>query len=150
MKYGFVAGGLAALTVCAGAGAAQPTDFERALDERYRAVEAAIEARDGARWFDELYSPNIVLVGEGTKEVVRGRAALMPVIDAIVKDTRACRIRPDGARKASADLGYSFVTYRCSPVDTSAPDYEVRALFVWERAKAGWRVVAETYTMGSM
>ncbi|NMF90838.1 nuclear transport factor 2 family protein [Aromatoleum petrolei] len=125
-------------------------EFARALDQRYRAVEAAIEARDGARWYEEMYTADTVVTGEGTKEVLRGRAALLPVVMDIAKSTRSCAIKPDGARQASAGLGYSFATYRCSPADTSAADYEVRALFVWKKTRAGWRVVAESYTMGSM
>lgn len=125
-------------------------DFAKALDERYRAVEAAIKARDGARWFDAMYTADTVVAGEGTKDVLRGRNTLLPAVMDIVKNTRGCTIKPDSASRASADLGYSFATYHCSPADATAADYQVRALFVWKKTKAGWRVVAESYTMGSM
>lgn len=140
---------LASLAVPLAANAADQ-DFARALDQRYRAVEAAIEAHDGARWFEEMYAADAVVTGEGTKEVLRGRDTLLPVVIEIAKSTRSCAIKPDAARQASALLGYSFATYHCSPADTAAADYQVRALFVWKKTPAGWRVVAESYTMGSM
>lgn len=125
-------------------------EFAKALDQRYRAVEAAIKARDGARWYEEMYTADTVIAGEGAKDVLRGRAALLPAVTDIVKNTRSCTIKPDSSHQASAKLGYSFATYHCSPADTSAADYEVRALFVWKKTRAGWRVVAESYTLGSM
>ncbi|QDF99778.1 hypothetical protein CJ010_15770 [Azoarcus sp. DD4] len=140
----------ATVAVSGSAFAAASTEFDKAVTERYRAVEAAIEARDGNRWFDVLYSKDIVLTGEGTKEVIRGRDALLPVIAGIVKGTASCKLIPDGARRSSGDIGYSFVTYDCKPADATAANYQVRALFVWQREKAGWRVVAESYTMGGM
>lgn len=125
-------------------------DFARALDERYRAVEAAIKTHDGASWFDEMYTTDTVVAGEGTKDVLRGRDALLPVVIDIARNTRDCAIKPDAARQTSADFGYSFATYLCSPADTAAANYQVRALFVWKKTPAGWRVVAESYTIGSM
>lgn len=150
MKPKFLAASLVCLSVTGAALATNPTDFDKAVGERYRAVERAIEARDGERWFNELYNEDIVLTGEGTKEVIRGRGTLMPVIAEIVRTTRSCRLIPDGARQASGSLGYSFVTYDCTSDAPSATNYQVRALFVWQREKLGWRVVAESYTMGSM
>lgn len=125
-------------------------DFAEALNERYRAVEAAIKARDGARWLEAMYASDAVVAGEGAKEVLRGREAVLPAVTDIVKNTRSCTIKPDAASQASADLGYSFVTFQCNPADTTAADYQVRALFVWKKTRAGWRVAAESYTMGSM
>lgn len=140
---------LAAMVLpCAAHGGGQ--DFAKALDERYRAVEAAIKARDGARWFDAMYTSDAVVTGEGAKDVLRGRDTLLPAVMDIVKNTRSCAIKPDSASQASADLGYSFATYHCSPADAAAADYQVRALFVWKKTRAGWRVVAESYTLGSM
>ncbi|NMG17042.1 YybH family protein [Aromatoleum bremense] len=150
MKNRTIAAVFAALSVVTGAHAAGQQDFAKAVEQRYRAVEAAIQARDGARWLTEFYSPEAVVVGEGSKETLRGHDALRPVVNGIVKETRSCTIRPDSTRQASADLGYSFVTYQCSPADAAAADYQVRALFVWKKTQAGWRVVAESYTMGSM
>src|SRR5690606_12595648 len=110
-------GGLA-LAISASGGAAGPDQaFDDLLAARYRAVEAAIEARDGAAWFEALYDDSIVLVGEGSPATVRGRQALMPVIDEIVRTTRSCTLVPDAARDRSEGLAYAFVTYRCSPVD---------------------------------
>lgn len=125
-------------------------DFAKELDGRYRAIEGAIKARDGARWFEEQYAVDAVVTGEGTKEVLRGRDGLMPVLNDLVKSTRSCAIKPDAARQASADLGYSFVTFHCSPAESAAADYQVRALLVWKKTRAGWRVAAESYTLGSM
>ena len=143
-------GGLA-LAISASGGAAGPDQaFDDVLAARYRAVEAAIEARDGAAWFEALYDDSIVLAGEGSPATVRGRQALLPVIDEIVRTTRSCTLVPDAARDRSEGLAYSFVTYRCSPADASASDYQVRALFVWKEGAKGWRVVAETYVMGAM
>ena len=125
-------------------------DFSKAVEERYRAVEAAIAARDAKAWFEALYSPDIVLTGEGAASTIRGRAALMPVIEDIVKATRSCSLKGDPPARASQDLGYSFVTYACKASDPKSPDYQVRALYVWQRERAGWRVVAEMYQSGSM
>lgn len=145
-----VLGGLA-IAVSAGATAAEPAaGFDDALAARYRAVEAAIAAGDGARWFDALYDDSIVLAGEGSAATVRGRQALLPVLDEIARTTRSCTLAPDAARGHSGSLGYSFLTYRCTPADGTAPDYAVRALFVWRKGPQGWRVVAETYLMGAM
>lgn len=149
-RVGAVLGGLA-IAASAGAAAAGPdAGFDDALATRYRAVEAAIAARDGAQWFDALYDDSIVLAGEGSPATVRGRQALLPVLDEIVRTTRRCALEPDAARGRSGSLGYSFVTYRCTPADGAAPDYAVRALFVWREGPQGWRVVAETYLMGAM
>ena len=143
-------GGLV-LAISANAGATGPDQaFDDMLAARYRAVEAAIDARDGAAWFEALYDDSIVLAGEGSPATVRGRQALMPVIDEIVRTTRRCTLVPDAARDRSAGLAYSFVTYRCSPADASASDYQVRALFVWKEGPKGWRVVAESYVMGAL
>ncbi|MCK2086800.1 nuclear transport factor 2 family protein [Thauera aromatica] len=150
MKFPTLSALLAACALSSAAIADDAADFDAALAERYRAVEAAIEARDGARWFRELYDDDIVLTGEGSPAAVRGRAALMPVIAEIVRTTRSCTLTPDPARGQSGALGYSFVTYDCAPDDASAPRYQVRALFVWARKAPGWRVVAETYLMGRM
>lgn len=145
-----VLGGLALAIATVASAAGPDRAFDDALAERYRAVEAAIAARDGAAWFEALYDDAIVLAGEGSPATVRGRQALMPVIDEIVRTTRSCTLVPDAARGRSAGLAYSFVSYRCSPADAAAADYQVRALFVWKEGPKGWRVVAETYVMGAM
>ncbi|BAL24193.1 nuclear transport factor 2 family protein [Azoarcus sp. KH32C] len=143
---------LAALTLCGMPLAAHASgdDFAKALDERYRAIESAIKARDSARWFEVQYAVDAVVTGEGAKQALRGRDGLMPVLNDILKNTRSCAIEPDAARQASTNLGYSFATFHCNPADTTAADYQVRALLVWKKTRAGWRVAAESYTMGSM
>lgn len=125
-------------------------DFHQAIEACYRAVEAAVEARDARAWFDAMYSEDIVITGEGEAGAVRGREALVPGIEGIVQAVRSCSIELDSATSASAELGYSFATYTCRPVDTAAPDFRVRALFVWRLESAGWRVVAEMYQTGRM
>lgn len=150
MKYTLTVGVFTLLGLAGSLAHADTNGFPRVLQERYDAVEDAIEARDGERWFAELYSDDIVLFGEGTSNVVRGRTELMPVLAEIVNATRKCTIVPDAALQTSGTLGYSFATYDCVASDASASTYQVRALFVWRREPIGWRVVAEGYTMGSM
>ncbi|HRP75483.1 MAG TPA: nuclear transport factor 2 family protein [Rhodocyclaceae bacterium] len=150
MKHTLTAGVFTFLSLAGSLAHADTNGFPRALQERYDAVEEAIKARDGERWFAELYSEDIVLFGEGASNVIRGRAELMPVIEEIVNATQKCTIVPDAALQTSGTLGYSFVTYDCVASDAAASTYQVRALFVWRREQVGWRVVAEGYTMGSM
>jgi ketosteroid isomerase-like protein len=125
-------------------------NFSSALEARYRAVESAIVARDAKAFFNALYSQDIVVAGEGSASVIRGREALMPVIAEIVKTTRSCSVKGSPPARTAQNLGYSFVTYTCRAEDANAPDYQVRALYVWQRERTGWRVVAEMYQNGSM
>lgn len=122
-------------------------DDTAALVERLEATESAVNAKDAKAWAEAMYADNVVVVGEGSEQPIRGLDALMPVMEEIVAGATSCSIEMNDAA-VGAEQASTFATWNCTP--TEGEPYQVRALYVWEQQDAGWRVVAEMYGMGSM
>lgn len=117
------------------------------LKERFAATEKAVNADDASAWADAMYADDVVIVGEGSEEAVRGLDALMPILNDIVHGSESCTISMNDA-EINNGQAWSFATWSCTPATGDA--YQVRALYVWEKQEEGWRVTAEMYGMGAM
>ncbi|GGO83980.1 hypothetical protein GCM10011348_29160 [Marinobacterium nitratireducens] len=117
------------------------------LAQRFEATENAVNAKDAKAWAEAMYADNVVVVGEGSQQPIRGLAALLPVMEEIVAGAQSCSIEMNDA-VVGAEQASTFATWSCTPVE--GEPYQVRALYVWEQQKVGWRVIAEMYGMGNM
>lgn len=124
--------------------------FEKALAKHYQDAVLHVGAKDAGRWAKQMYSKDVILVGEGYKGPVRGERELMPVLEGLVKEIRRCTIKPDKSDAGRGDIAYSYATWTCTPEKAGEADFSVRALYVWKRGAEGWKVVAEMYGMGEM
>ena len=119
-----------------------------ALQERVDAGNAAVAQKDGPGWNREMYAPDVVILGEGLPEPVRGRVAADALIAELLAsgamDDRRIEITTaDGA----GEFAFTLIRFHhmVDPADEGA-----RALYVWRKSPEGWRVVADMYQTGNL
>lgn len=123
------------------------------LEQVLRSAGDALRAGAGATRFSELlYSPDLVVVGEGWPRAIRGVAAFMPDLTALIDgwgpnaDLTFSIVDPvfDGAGVAT-----TLVDVYVAPQKPTASAEYYRVVYAWRRLAHGWRVAAEMYTVGS-
>lgn len=116
---------------------------------------AADALRTGAsatQFSNLLYSPNLVVVGEGWPRAIRGIEAFLPDLTALLDgwgpnaDLTFTIVDPvfDGVNVAT-----TLVDVYVAPKKPGALAEYYRVVYAWIRLPHGWRVAAEMYTVGS-
>jgi len=110
---------------------------------------AAIDRDDARGWTDAMDDPQIVIAGEGLARPVSGAAAALALAEDILAScAMAGRVVEIVTADGSGDLAYTWVRFVRS--DRTDPVGDARALHVWRRGPAGWRVVADMHQGGGM
>jgi hypothetical protein len=129
------------------------SDTKRELIEVLRRAADALRAGAGATEFSQLlYSPDLVVVGEGWPRAIRGIEAVLPDLTALLSgwgpnaDLTFTIVDPV---ISAADVATTLVdVYVAPPKQTNTAEY-YRVFYAWKRLPKGWRVAAEMYTVGS-
>jgi hypothetical protein len=117
-----------------------------------KAADALRAGADAIEFSGLLYSPDLVVVGEGSPRAVRGVEPFLPDLGALLDGWG-----PNGdltftirdVLGAGADAVTTLVdVYVAPPPKTGTAEY-YRVIYAWKRTPLGWRVAAEMYTVGS-
>jgi len=139
------------------AGPAQTSATRDQIAKALQVITDGVQNGDSAATMArKLYAKNILIIGEGEAHAAQG-------IDEAAQDTQAFwdSLGPDGAKSCkfqmvepsvqSRDTYTSFLLLNCKanpPALTKA--VTVRLLYSWKKLPAGWRVVLETWGIGSI
>ena len=113
----------------------------------------ALRAGASATQFSRLlYSPDLIVVGEGWPRAIRGIEAVLPDLTALLDgwgpnaDLTFTIVDPvlDGV-----DVATTLVDVYVAPKKPTAAAEYYRVVYAWKRLANGWRVAAEMYTVGS-
>jgi hypothetical protein len=121
----------------------------RQLQQVTDALRAGVSAAEFSRL---LYSPDVVVVGEGWPGAIRGTEAFLPELATLLDawgpnaDVSFTIIEPffDGA-----DVATTLVNVYVAPSEPTGTAERYRAIYTWKQLAQGWRVAAEMYTVGS-
>ena len=99
-----------------------------------------------------LYSPDLVVVGEGWPRAIRSAEAFLPELVTLLDawgpnaDVRFTIVDPffDGA-----DVATTLVDVYVAPREPTGTAERYRAIYAWKRLAQGWRVAVEMYAVGS-
>jgi ketosteroid isomerase-like protein len=128
---------------------ATKAELERVLRDAGDALRAGAGAVDFSQL---LYTPDLVVVGEGWPRAIRGVEAFLPDLAALIEgwgpnaDLTFTIVDPvfgDG------DAATTLVDVYVAPRRPTASAEYYRVVYAWKRTAAGWRVAAEMYTVGS-
>jgi hypothetical protein len=129
------------------------SETKRELAQVLQHAADALRAGASATRFSELlYSPNLVVVGEGWPRAIRGIETFLPDLTALLDgwgpnaDLTFTIVDPlfDGA-----DVATTLVDVHVAPKKPDASAEHYRVVYAWKRLAQGWRVAAEMYTVGS-
>jgi hypothetical protein len=128
-------------------------ETKRELAQVLQHVADALRTGASATQFSELlYSPDLIVVGEGWPRAIRGIEAFLPDLTSLLDgwgpnaDLTFTIVDPvfDGA-----DVATTLVDVYVAPKKTTALAEYYRVVYAWKRLPQGWRVAAEMYTVGS-
>jgi ketosteroid isomerase-like protein len=129
------------------------SETKRELARVLLAAANALRAGASAVEFGRLlYSPDLVVVGEGWPRAIRGIDAFLPDLTALIDgwgpnaDLTFTILDPV---LAGADVATTLVDVHVAPRKPAAVAEYYRVMYGWKRAGDGWRVAAEMYTVGS-
>lgn len=117
-------------------------------------LKAADALRAGARateFAEMLYSPDLIVVGEGWPRAIRGVAAFLSDLQALLDgwgpnaDLTFSIVDPVIADGAVAS---TLVDVHVAPKSPAAEAERYRVVYAWKRTPRGWRVATEMYTVG--
>ena len=118
-----------------------------------QAAADALRAGADARRFGELlYSPDLIVVGEGWPRAIRGVESFLPDLSALIEgwgpnaDLTFSIIDPVFA---GGDVATTLTDVYVAPKKPDAAAEYYRVVYAWRRLAQGWRVAAEMYTVGS-
>lgn len=81
--------------------------------------------------------------GQGYKTPLQG-AALLPLQTEEMQEIKApCSFSIDSPIESSGKIASAFVTLRCRPAKSGAPEFVQKSIFVWRLTKSGWKLVQE-------
>jgi hypothetical protein len=113
----------------------------------------ALRAGASATEFSQLlYSPDLVVVGEGWPRAIRGVEAFLPDLTALLDgwgpnaDLTFAIVDPVFS---SGDVATTLVDVCVAPKTATANAEFYRVVYAWTRTANRWRVAAEMYTVGS-
>lgn len=129
------------------------TETKAELTRVLRHAADAVRAGAGATEFSQLlYSPDLVVVGEGWPRAIRGVEAFLPDLTALLEgwgpnaDLTFAIVDPVFA---GGDVATTLVDVYVAPKQPTATAEYYRVVYAWKRTASGWRVAAEMYTVGS-
>ena len=113
----------------------------------------ALRAGASATKFSHLlYSPDLIVVGEGWPRAIRGIEAFLPDLTALLEgwgpnaDLTFTIVDPV---IHGAEVATTLVDVYVAPTKPTATAEYYRVVYAWKRSANGWRVAAEMYTIGS-
>jgi len=124
-------------------------ELARVLQEAADALRGGANATEFSRL---LYSPDLVVVGEGWPRAIRGVEAFLPDLEALIQgwgpnaDLTFAIVDPiiEGGQVAT-----TCVDVGLAPKKPGAAPEHYRCMYAWKLTPVGWRVAAEMYTVGS-
>lgn len=129
------------------------SETKQELVQLLRHAADALRAGVSATEFSQLlYSPDLIVVGEGWPRAIRGVEAFLPDLTALLDgwgpnaDLTFTIVDPilDGV-----DVATTLVDVYVAPKKPTAAAEYYRVVYAWKRSANGWRVAAEMYTLGS-
>jgi ketosteroid isomerase-like protein len=139
------------------ANAAEPSprdEIKAALDAQYAAILGGISA---AKFAEMLYTPDVVIVGEGDTGLKHGIHTAISELEA-----HWASLGPDGVKKCRVSLAEgpavhsaktyaSFAVLHCEPNPPAVKEAgDFRVLYVWKKLPQGWRVALEQWGIGKL
>jgi hypothetical protein len=113
----------------------------------------ALRAGASATEFSQLlYSPDLVVVGEGWPRAVRGVAAFLPDLTALLDGwgpNADLTFTIVDLVTEGRDVATTLVDVYVAPKTSTATAEYYRVVYAWKHTASGWRVAAEMYTVGS-
>ncbi len=146
-------GGVGAATADAAAPSARE-EIKAALDAQYAAIVGGISA---AKFAELLYTPDVVIVGEGDTGLKHGIKTAISELEA-----HWASLGPDGVKKCKVSLAEgpavqsaktyaSFAVLHCEPNPPAVKEAgDFRVLYVWKKLPQGWRVALEQWGIGKL
>ncbi len=123
--------------------------IQSTLDDVAAAVKAGKRPEEIRRL---LYASDMVVVGEGMPNAVRGDKEFMPVLTEILESwgpaptLRFTIVDPVIGRE---EFVTTMVDLEILRADPGIPAELLRIMYVWVNGCSGWRVAAEMFTVGS-
>ena len=124
-------------------------ELARVLQQAADALRAGASATE---FSNLLYSPNLIVVGEGWPRAIRGIQTFLPDLTALLDgwgpnaDLTFTIVDPVFG---GADVATTLVDVYVAPQKPGAVAEYYRVVYAWNRLPQGWRVAAEMYTVGS-
>ena len=113
----------------------------------------ALRAGATASTFSQLlYTPDLVVVGEGWPRAIRGLEAFLPDLTVLLDgwgpnaDITFTIVDPV---IAGGNVATTLVDVYVAPKKPLASAEYYRVVYAWKQTTTGWRVAAEMYTVGS-
>jgi len=129
------------------------SETKQELVQQLKHVADALRSGASATEFSRLmYSPDLIVVGEGWPRAIRGAEAFLPDLTILLDawgpnaDLTFTIVDPvlDGV-----DVATTLVDVYVAPKKPTATAECYRVIYAWKRLADGWRVVAEMFTVGS-
>jgi len=139
--------GLGLLSLSSGAA---ETAAGQAIRERLDALEKAWAKGDAAYAASQVFGTDAMIQGEGQKETIQTPAAVLDVMSHLMEGSKQIRLTVHSVRVLAPGVAHSWVTWHLTPKALADKPFEVRSLFVWTKGKEGWRIRADSYSMGAM
>src|ERR1700689_665125 len=97
---------------------------------------------------DALYDKDLMVVGEGEKQLYKGLDFFMKRLEYYVKDANRCTLTALDPIRHSGDIAASFVLEHCASAQTGGSDEDARILYVFRKGDKGWRATMELFGWG--
>lgn len=116
------------------------------------AADALRAGADASRFSQLLYTPDLVVVGEGWPRAIRGVEAFLPDLTALLNgwgpnaDLTFAILDPVFS---GGNVATTLVDVYVAPRKPTSTAENYRVVYVWNHTTAGWRVAVEMYTVGS-
>lgn len=117
------------------------------IRKRLKEVERLWAARDALGVSRLLYADDVLVMGQGEKDMVRGRAAADSLVKTLVAGAAKVEITLVDGRAQGKDGVVTWIQWHVVPITASEKPFDVMSLYAWRREAAGWRVVSDMYLL---
>jgi hypothetical protein len=126
---------------------------KRDITELLRAAADALRQGASAAEFARLlYTPDVVVVGEGAPRAIRGIDAFLPDLTALLESwgpNADLTFRIVDPVIAAENVATTLVDVHVAPRGAMSGAENYRVVYAWVRTAGGWRVAVEMYALGS-
>lgn len=117
------------------------------IRKRLQDVERLWGARDAMGVSRLLYADDVLILGQGEKEMVRGRVAVDNLVKALVEGAATVEIKLVDGRTQGKDGVVTWIRWHVVPTSPSEKPFDVMSLYAWRHEPVGWRVVSDMYVL---
>lgn len=117
------------------------------IRKRLREVERLWVARNAMGVSRLLYADDVLILGQGEKEMVGGRVAVDNLVKTLVEGAATVEIKLVDGRTQGKDGVVTWIRWHVVPTSPSEKPFDVMSLYAWRHEPVGWRVVSDMYAL---